>query len=164
MDGAPNNFFRNLSNCFSCIEQSSFYRIVAFHPFYPHYESSVSFSIEAPRGPVYIYMWAIELSFPFTSPFISPRAINPFLLLTLMSVTTRLIYFRSRSPTFFLSPPFDVATLDCSVNSASGEHPLSFTCTRLPLPLGWWTAFKSLHADFTRFMHYPAISADLRRS
>lgn len=144
-------------------ERSPFYRIIIFSPF----PSSLQFERISPDGNssrssihiyIYIHIQAIELSFPFTLPFISPRAINPFLLLTRASVTTGLIYFRSRSPAFFLSPPFDVATLDCSVNSASGEHPLSFMCTRLLLPLDWWTAFKSI-ARISRASYYPAISS-----
>jgi len=150
MDGARltdnNNFSRNVNDCFLDFENLFIFLL---------FPSSLRVFLDSSRNNASrssVYMWMIELSFPFTLPFISPRAINPFLLLTRASITTCLIYFRSRSPMFFLSPPFDVATLNCSVNSASGEHPLSFTCTRLLLPLDWWIAFKS--TDFTRFTCY----------
>lgn len=160
----PNNFFRNVDFlCFEIVFLSFFYTLSLLIA--NRVRGCFSIAEIALHGPlcIIIYIWAIELSFPFTLPFISPRAINPFLLLTRANVTTRLIYFRSRSLVFFLSPPFDVATLDCSVNSASRKHPLSIACTRLPLPPDWWTAFKSI-ARISRISHATrvAISVDLR--
>jgi len=91
-------------------------RLFVFRSFFYHFfHSFLTANIFFFISDIYrLCMCAFELSFPFILPFISPRAINPFLLLTRTSVTTRLINFRSRSPVFFLSPPFWLATLDCS--------------------------------------------------
>jgi len=92
-----------------------------YHFFYSFFTANV-FSLVSEIAFYGLYMCVFELSFPFILSFISPQAINPFLLLTRVSVTTRLINFRSRSPVFFLSPPFwrSYSRL-LSVNSASGS-------------------------------------------
>lgn len=128
------------TNAFHAITRDyPFPGITVFHPFHPHRPARLSIKTFWPT------IWTIGLSFPFTSPFIPPRAINPFLFLTRANTLLRVwfIFARTRRR-FSFHLPFDAATLSVgrSIPPARAQHPLSsrvyHACIRLFLL--WWTA------------------------
>lgn len=138
--------FRNAGNC-TPGAIILFILSSSFHLFHPRQWTERIF-LEIKNASRSSSIWAIGLSFPFTSSFILPRAINPFLLLTLTRERTlltplRLIYFRSCSRGVF---PFTslwcAATLDRSVRFHLRGNILYLS--RVHASSSWWTAFKCI--------------------